>query len=185
MSYQAYLDNIKAKTGLGPADFQALARQKGFLKPGVKAGDIVAWLKQDYGLGHGHAMAIVLLLKQTTAPRPSSDQRLDALFGQGKAHWRATFDQLMKKAGKFGDDVRAAPTDSYVSLLKGKKKFAVIAATADRLDIGLKLKGVATGGRLEAAGAWNSMVTHRVRVSEPKQLDKQVLNWLHEAYDAA
>jgi len=185
MSYQAYLDNIKGKTGLGPEDFKALAKQKDFLKPGVKAGDIVAWLKKDYGLGHGHAMAIVLLLKQTTAPRPSSDQRLDDLFGQGKAHWRVTYDQLLKKVGKFGDDVRAVPTDSYVSLLKGKKKFAVIAATADRMDVGLKLKGVAPGGRLEASGAWNSMVTHRVRVSEPKQLDKEVLSWLREACDAA
>ena len=66
-------------------------------------------------------MAIVLLLKQSTAPRPSSDQRLDALFGQGKAHWRAAYDRLMHKVKRFGDDVRAAPTDTYVSLLKGKK----------------------------------------------------------------
>ncbi|NJK96010.1 MAG: DUF4287 domain-containing protein [Bacteroidales bacterium] len=28
-----------------------------------KAGDIVAWLKQDFELGHGHAMAIYALLK--------------------------------------------------------------------------------------------------------------------------
>lgn len=32
------------------------------LRAGVKAGDIIAWLKQDFGLGHGHAMAIVALL---------------------------------------------------------------------------------------------------------------------------
>ena len=68
MSFQGYLDNIQAKTGKTPADFRALAAEKGFtegagLKPGVKAGEIVAWLKADYGLGHGHAMAIVALLK--------------------------------------------------------------------------------------------------------------------------
>jgi hypothetical protein len=33
------------------------------LKPGVKAGAVVAWLRADFGLGHGHAMAIVALLK--------------------------------------------------------------------------------------------------------------------------
>ena len=68
MSFQAYLDNIQAKTGQSPADFRKLATEKGFavggkLKPGVKAGAVVAWLKADFGLGHGHAMAIVALLK--------------------------------------------------------------------------------------------------------------------------
>lgn len=68
MSFQAYLANIKAKTGKGPADFKKLAEQKGFtqkgkLSAGVKAGEIVQWLKDDFDLGHGHAMAIFALLK--------------------------------------------------------------------------------------------------------------------------
>jgi hypothetical protein len=68
MSFQAYLDNIQAKTGKSPDDFCRLATKKGFatggkLKAGVKSGAVVAWLKADYALGHGHAMAIVALLK--------------------------------------------------------------------------------------------------------------------------
>jgi len=68
MSFQAYLDNIKAKTGNGPDDFRRIAEQKGFLqngqvKAGIKAGDIVSWLKKDFGLGHGHAMALYALFK--------------------------------------------------------------------------------------------------------------------------
>jgi hypothetical protein len=68
MSFQAYLDNIQAKTGKSPADFRAMATERGFataagLAPGIKAGTIVEWLKQDFDLGHGHAMAIVALLK--------------------------------------------------------------------------------------------------------------------------
>jgi hypothetical protein len=68
VSFQAYLDTIQAKTGKSPADFKAMAVAKGFaseagLAPGIKAGIIVDWLKQDFGLGHGHAMAIVALLK--------------------------------------------------------------------------------------------------------------------------
>lgn len=68
MSFQAYLENIKAKTGKGPEDFRQLAAEKGFtdgntIKDGVKAGTIVQWLKDDFGLGHGHAMAIYALLK--------------------------------------------------------------------------------------------------------------------------
>jgi len=68
MSYQAYLRNIQTKTGKSPADFRALAEKKGFthkrqIATGVKAGAIVKWLKDDFGLGHGHAMAIYALLK--------------------------------------------------------------------------------------------------------------------------
>lgn len=63
MSFQAYLDNIKAKTGKSPEDFKKLAAQKGLLKPNTKAGQIVAWLKEDFDLGHGHAMAIYAWFK--------------------------------------------------------------------------------------------------------------------------
>jgi hypothetical protein len=68
MSFQAYLDNIQAKTGKSPADFKKLAEKKGFLTkgklaPGVKAGEIVQWLKDDFELGHGHAMALFALFK--------------------------------------------------------------------------------------------------------------------------
>ena len=68
MSFQVYLDNIRDKTGKSPDDFKKLAEKKGFtqkgkLKRGAKAGDIVKWLKEDFELGHGHAMAIYALLK--------------------------------------------------------------------------------------------------------------------------
>lgn len=71
MSFQAYLDNIKAKSGKSLDDFKELAEQKDFLangklKDGVKAGDIVAWLKADFDLGHGHAMAIFAAFKGKT-----------------------------------------------------------------------------------------------------------------------
>jgi hypothetical protein len=70
MSFQAYLTNIEAKTGKSPADFRAYAATKdwlagGSLRPDVKTGTIVAELKQEFELGHGHAMAIVALLKGT------------------------------------------------------------------------------------------------------------------------
>jgi hypothetical protein len=63
MSFQAYIDNIKAKTGKTPDDFKKLAKDKGLMEPGVKAMVIVNWLKKDFGLGHGHAMAIYATFK--------------------------------------------------------------------------------------------------------------------------
>lgn len=62
MSFQAYLDNIQMKTGKTPNDFIALAKQKGFT-PDTKPAEIAAWLKSKHGLGHGHAMALVHVIK--------------------------------------------------------------------------------------------------------------------------
>jgi len=67
MSFQGYLKTIKEKTGKSAADFRKLAEKKGFtekgnINQGIKAGDIVQWLKEDYDLGHGHAMAVYALL---------------------------------------------------------------------------------------------------------------------------
>lgn len=70
MSFQAYLDNIQAKTGRNPDQFRAWGRERGFstgtgLSDGVKVGTIVSALKEEFGLGHGHAMAIVAVLKRS------------------------------------------------------------------------------------------------------------------------
>ncbi|ABF51744.1 DUF4287 domain-containing protein [Sphingopyxis alaskensis] len=68
MSFQAYLDNVRTKTGQSADDLRAQATQKGLaddagLAPGVKAGAVIDWLKADYGLGHGHAMSVVAFIK--------------------------------------------------------------------------------------------------------------------------
>jgi hypothetical protein len=66
MSFQSYLDNIELKTGKTPNEFIALAKEKGFTQD-TKAGEIVSWLKEDFDLGHGHAMALVKVIK--TGPK--------------------------------------------------------------------------------------------------------------------
>lgn len=68
MSFQAYIDNIKVKTGKTPADFKTLAEKKGFLQDGqlvktVKVSEIINWLKEEFELGHGHSMAIYATFK--------------------------------------------------------------------------------------------------------------------------
>ncbi len=71
MSFQAYIDNIKAKTGKSPEDFKKLAEGKNFivdgkLNPQIKATEITNWLKEEFELGHGHAMAIFASFKGKT-----------------------------------------------------------------------------------------------------------------------
>jgi hypothetical protein len=68
MSFKTYLKNIEEKTGKTPHDFQTLAEEKGFTKDGavpedIKATAITDWLKSEFELGHGHAMAVYAFLK--------------------------------------------------------------------------------------------------------------------------
>lgn len=79
MSFQAYLDNIEKKTGKTPNEFIALAKQKGFDDPGVKPGEITKWLKDDFELGQGYAMALVHVIKHGAT---ISDKHV----GTGTAH---------------------------------------------------------------------------------------------------
>ena len=69
MSFKTYIHNIKVKTGKSPEDFKNLATEKGFIENGaikVKATEITNWLKADFELGHGHAMAIYAAMKGKT-----------------------------------------------------------------------------------------------------------------------
>lgn len=71
MSFQAYIDNIKVKTGKTPEDFKKLAEKKEFIiddkvNPKIKATVITNWLKDEFELGHGHAMAIYATFKGKT-----------------------------------------------------------------------------------------------------------------------
>ena len=63
MSFQAYLDNIKEKTGHTPEDFRKAAKKAGVLKPDLKATEFIAWLARDFALGRGHAMALCKVFK--------------------------------------------------------------------------------------------------------------------------
>ena len=89
MSFQAYLDAAEEKTGKTPSELIELARQKGYADPKTKAGVILEWLKTDFGLGRGHGMALVHVIKNgpqisdkhvnsgTTHSDPSDMLRLD------------------------------------------------------------------------------------------------------------
>ena len=90
MSYQAYLDAVEHKTGKTPAALLAEAAERGFT-PTTRAAEVVTWLKDDYGLGRGHAMALYGVLKNgaTIADKhvqsggthsdPSAELRLDGI----------------------------------------------------------------------------------------------------------
>jgi hypothetical protein len=185
MTFQAYIDTIKAKTGMDPDDFQKIADEKGLLAGEIKAGPIQKWLKDDYDLGAGHSMALISVFRSQLIAQPTKEEAIDKFFAGPKAVWQLTWDELMAKVMKFGTDVSLQPTDTYIGLLRAGRKFAIVATTATRMDVGVKLKGEQPTERLALAGNWNTMVTHRVPLHEGAGADDQLLRWLREAYDRA
>src|SRR3954451_20292935 len=126
MSFEAYLANIKEKTGMTPDNFEKVARKKGLLDPPIKAKAITDWLKEDYDLGYGHAGAVYAIFRNKANPKGSTDEQVDKYFGGGKAHWRASFNKILAKANTYGDDVALDPAATYISLTRNKKKFAIV-----------------------------------------------------------
>ena len=181
MSFQAYLDNIYAKTGKTADDFKAMAKEKGI----STHAEIMAWLKADYDLGFGHARAIVHVIQSADEPDLPIEDHVAKHFTGDKARWRTAYDKLIERISAFGQDVSAGPGATYINLLRGGKKFGIVQVMANRLDVGIKLKGVPAEGRYEAAGSWNAMVTHRVRIDDASQIDDELITWLHQAYDKA
>ena len=90
MSYQAYLDAIEKKTSKTPQQLLDEAATHGFTAT-TKAGVVCDWLKDEYDLGRGHAMALYGVLKNGatisdqhvnsggTHSDPSAELRLDGI----------------------------------------------------------------------------------------------------------
>jgi len=66
------LRTIKARTGKTPEEFRALAIEAGVFTPTMKARELVAWLKQEFRLGHGHSMAVWAAFKDNACVHASS-----------------------------------------------------------------------------------------------------------------
>ena len=152
----------------------------------TKHGEIVKYLKGEYGIGHGYANQIA---QRALAPAGSEDRNpdemLDAQYAGAKAALRPIYDAIIAAAKKLGDDVEVSAKKTYVSLRRSKQFGLVQASTATRIDVGLCLKGTPATERLEPAGSFNAMVSHRVRLESAKQVDAELKTWLKAAYMGA
>ena len=172
--------NIEAKTGRRVAAWIALARRSGF----AKHGQIVKWLKSEHKIGHSYANYIAL---QTIKPdsEGAAEDPIAALFSGPKSGLKPVYDKVIAIVTKFGRDAEIAPKKSYVSLRRNKQFALLQPSTSTRLDLGLILKGIKPSGRLEASGSFNTMFTHRVRITSQADVDAEVKAWLKQAYDEA
>jgi len=178
---QTQIANIEKATGKKLAEWITIINKSGF----SKHGELVSFLKEQHGFTHGNANTLVHFAKQSHAGAEGNDTDWIAEQYKGKEELKKWYDQIMKDISGFGNDIEVSPKKAYVSLRR-KKQFAILQpSTKDRLDVGLNIKGVAATGNAEDGSKWNAMCTHRIRVEDQKTINKDLINWIKQAYDQA
>lgn len=147
--------------------------------------EIVERLKDQHGMGHGYANLVATHVLRGAASAAAGNDLLAAQYAGAKGALKPLYDKLTAAVAGFGDDVELSPKKTYVSLRRSKQFGIIQPSTAERLDVGFNLKGVAPQGRLEPSGSFNAMVTHRVRITRAKDVDAELVGWLKAAYDEA
>ncbi len=174
---------LDSTTGKSVAEWLVLTRASGK----QKHGELVTWLKSTHGITHGYANLIAHQSLKTDAGSMIADggDLVSEMFAGDKAVLRPIFEAVLETIGTFGNDIEQAPKKGYLSLRRGTQFVTLHPSTKTRFDVGLKLKGAPAVGRLEAAGSWNAMVTHRIRLGSVAEVDAEVISWLRQAYDGA
>ena len=175
--------NMKSKTGKTLEQWLAIAKKTG----AEKHGQIVKALKTDHGLTHGYANLVAhkLLKSDAGSKAEGGTDLVAAQYAGPKADLKPIYDAVIKAARSLGKDVEIAPKKTYVSLRRNKQFAIVQPSTRTRVDLGLNLKDEKAAGRLEKSGSFNAMVTHRVRLEKPADVDKDVIAWLKKAWAEA
>ena len=177
----AMIANMKEKTGKTLPQWLKITKASKL----AKHGELVKLLKSEHGMTHGFANLVAHKTLKSDAGSAGDTDLVAAQYAGKKEALRPIHDALVAAVQKFGGDVELAPKKAYVSLRRAKQFGLIQPSTATRVDVGLNLKGVAPTERLEAAGSWNSMCTHRVRVNSEKEVDAELKGWLKQAYGAA
>ena len=168
------LRNIEEAYGHSIDDLTQVIAKSGL----TKHTEVVAMLKTKYGMAHGAAHRVSLTARERLGVDSANIAKAPA------AATEAVYKRLLEVVTSMGPDVEQAPKKGYVSLRR-RKQFCMLQAGAKWVNVGLVLPGTDASGRLEPAGTWNALFTHRVRVGAISEIDAELRSWLTTAYRAA
>jgi predicted transport protein len=177
---QTMIENLQKNTGKSLEQWINIVTKENF----SKHGEMMKFLKEKHSLTHGFANLIALKTKGSDSS--SVDNQDDLIVKQytGKENLRPIYDNLIAQIKSFGIDIEIAPKNTYVSLRR-KKQFVILnPASKTRFEIGINLKGQESKGRLIVEKT-NSMCSHKISISDLKDIDLEVLNWIKLAYENA
>ncbi|MGL4597881.1 MAG: DUF5655 domain-containing protein [Bacteroidia bacterium] len=174
------LENLKEKTGRSLEEWKKVITAQKI----SKHGEIVKFLKETHNVTHGYASEIALKVLASDADSTANTDELIVSQYKGKEHLKPYYDKLIAEIEKFDGEFEIAPKKTYVSL-KRKKQFIILnPASKTRFEIGFNLKGVEPKGKLEAEKP-NGICSHKINLSDIKEIDKEVIAWIRMAFDNA
>jgi predicted transport protein len=174
------IENLKEKTGHSLEEWKKIITKQGL----VKHGEIVKFLKGEHSVTHGYASEIALKVLGSDADSAANADDFIASQYKGKEHLKPYYDKLIEAIQQFDGEFKIDPKKTYVSL-KRKKQFIILnPASKTRFEIGFNLKGVEPKGKLEAEKP-NGICSHKINLSDIKDIDKEVINWIKMAFENA
>jgi hypothetical protein len=177
----AMIANLKTNTGKSLEQWIDIVRKSG----AARHGEIVKLLKSNHGMTHGFANLVAHKTLKSDADSVSETTDLVAAqYAGDKAALLPIYEALIKCAKRFGE-LEIAPKKAYVSLRRSKQFAIIQPSTKTRVDLGLNIKGTSAKGRLEESGSFNAMVSHRIRLEKSGDVDKDVKDWLKQAWSQA
>lgn len=145
---------------------------------------MIDFLKEEHGFTYGFANFVAHKTRKSDAASSDDADLVEAQY-QGKEQLRPIYEALKTQLLQLGDDVKVAPKKAAVSFIRKHQFVLIKPATKQRIDLGLKLKGVPTTERLGDSGPFGTMCTHRVQLTDLGDVDDELMAWIKQAYDAS
>lgn len=169
------IDNMPEKTGKSLSEWKTILNEKSF----AKHSEGVNYLKTAHNVTHGFANTIVTLSKDEDN---ASEDLIENQY-HGKENLIPIYKALITFIKSLGDDVTITPKKGSVSIIRKRQFVLIKPATKTRIDLGFKLKNKPINERLENSGPFGTMCTHRVKISELKEINSELKKWIQEAYE--
>jgi hypothetical protein len=169
-------ETLREKTGKSLDEWLGVVRAMGL----TKHGQIMAELKGKHGLSHGYANMLALL--STGYGKSTGDELIDGMFAGSKAGLRPIYDRLLEVVNGFGP-LEVAPKKTMVALRTSKIFACFTPSSGKRANLGITLKDVPPTDRLR--DTTGDMTNRAVWVSDPADIDAEVIGWLRRAYETS
>jgi hypothetical protein len=178
---------MEKKTGKNYEEWITIAKKSG-LKTEEERRD---WLKEKHALGSNTAWWIAEMSFGKGRDAVDEDAYLKLAPGYveemyaAKSNLRPVHDALIELARSLGPDIKICPCRTVVPIYRKHVIAQVKPATRTRIDFGYALGDTKATGRLIDTGGFakKDRVTHRIPISDVKEIDVEVKKWLKAAYD--